>query len=162
MAGTGWGSQFLIAPKCIFVPKTSQKRAFCNRPCALWLAHFLAADATSDFQTIIDAHAFSSEAFSSPNFVQNACHSRAYLQLRDTSAEHKGRFGGAHAHVPERAAVCRGAWKNGARWPSGLRLALQLAFTWPLHGPNLTHTQARHGAAPIYDCWQWRARCTLN
>ena len=54
-----------------------------------------------------------------------------------------GELKGAHAHVPERAAMCRGAGKNAAHWPSGLHLALQLAFTWPLRGPSLTHTRKR-------------------
>ena len=132
------GPQFLIAPKCIFAPKTGQKRAFCNRPCALWLAHFLAADATSDFQTIVDAHAFSSETFSPPNFVQHACHSRAYLQLRDTSAEHKWRFGGTKGRTRTCARTCRSVpWRLeecgtlAKRLTFGLTLGLHVAFAWP-------------------------------
>ena len=159
------GSQFLIAPKCIFFLKTGQKRAFCNRPFALWLARVLAADAASVFQTIVDVHAFSGE-LSRPKISSNMhaicgpiC---TYVTQARSIHGSLGELKGAHANVPERAAVCRGAWKSAARWPSGLRLALHWAFTWPLHGLNLTHTQARHGATPIYDCWQWRARCTLN
>ena len=137
--GWSWrGSQFLIAPKCIFVPKTSPKRAFCNHPCALWLARFLAADATSDFQTIVDVHAFSSETFSPPNFVQHACHSRAYLQLRDTSAEHKWRFGGTKGPARTCARTCRNVPRRleecgtlAKRLTVGLTFGRRVAFAWP-------------------------------